>query len=143
MRKISNKNLGIKFTWLIAAFCAMYIVIWLGHNVYVTNKSAISGFDLNFRNFILPLIVAIIILLIFTKEVFFGFKSIKEEISYKTIFFFVLLELIVCVYLFNPIKYILQKMEGRETALLFAVTTILVSFVGVIWHRLNLPSVED
>ena len=82
-----------------------------------------------------------ILLLLYTKEVFFGYKSNAKVISYKTIIFFVLLEIVIVIYLYKPVLYLHNRLEGRDAALLFATATILVSFAGLIWNRLHLPTI--
>lgn len=134
-----NKSIGnlFKIVWIIALLPSLYYFGLMVFFTFVLDDIIPKHSEgLNFWNFILPNFISIVILLIYTKELLYGYTPKTRRTNIESLIVFSLLILTLLIILKKFYKDIISD-TGEEIGMTIPTIMVFTAYLGIILNRIS------
>ena len=139
MKKANNINIERLFSivWIVSLVCSLYILFWLVFMSFLTQSSiSDKGINLTWLNFIVPHIFSVLLLGLYTKELFTGYTSISKKRNLFSLVSVLLSSLLVILTQFKFYIWIIDE-SSNHFFIVVPIILILTSIFGLTMHRMT------
>jgi len=131
MKNIKIFGLCFKVLWSIFLVITIYTFGWLIFGAYIFSREGI--FD---KILVIGNITTIILLLIYTKELFYTYNPTSKGKNFKSLIFMSLLIFFLFTIQFSLFKYMIDNSELKDYLIIISFIAVIASYIGLISNRI-------
>ena len=129
----------LKLMWTVALIWSLYIFFWILFFSFLTQSP--DGIQMTWLSFILPNLINVIFLLLYTRELIFGYRIKQLQSTIRSLVLLIICSLYILTTQIDLYFYIV---DHEDWTLNVPLVLILSSMIGLIVHRLiNLIGILD
>ena len=121
----------LKLMWTVALIWSLYIFFWILFFSFLTQSP--DGIQMTWLSFILPNLINVIFLLLYTRELIFGYRIKQLQSTVRSLILLIICSLYILTTQFDFYFYIV---DHEDWTLNVPLVLILSSMIGLIVHRL-------
>ena len=121
----------LKLMWTVALIWSLYIFFWILFFSFLTQSP--DGIQMTWLSFILPNLINVIFLLLYTRELIFGYRIKQLQSTIRSLVLLIICSLYILTTQIDLYFYIV---DHEDWTLNVPLVLILSSMIGLIVHRL-------
>ena len=122
----------LKLMWTVALIWSLYIFFWILFFSFLTQSP--DGIQMTWLSFILPNLINVIFLLLYTRELIFGYRFKQLQSTVRSLVLLIICSLYILTTQIDLYFYIV---DHEDWTLNVPLVLILSSMIGLIVHRLT------
>lgn len=126
-------NIIFKIIWLILITVCVYFYGWLTFAFYILDDFGENQFSI--FNLILPNLLTLVVLLIYTKEFLFGYHPKSNTQNGISLVVMIVLILFLTFIQFSQFEFLFRGEELSNFIFILVMATILTSYIGILLNR--------
>lgn len=132
--KINKLEILFKTIWIGLLLITFYVFSWLTFGEFIFGDFGTGNFTL--WRFVIPNILTFGILIIYTKELLFGYKPKTKNQNLKSLIIFSLLITILTLIQFPQFQLLLMDLKPEFWQMILSLIIVLTSYLGIIMNRI-------
>lgn len=131
----------LKILWVVGVLFSIYVLAWL---VFFSFEllGSYSRIELTFLNYILPNIVNVILLIVYTRELIIGYRPVSQQRNLMSLAFLVVVVVLLIVVQLDDFKWYIES-ASDDFAIVIPLLMIATSMVGLLSNRaMNIKNSE-
>ncbi|SHJ27905.1 hypothetical protein [Aquimarina spongiae] len=131
--KNNKLQITFKLLWLGITLFTIYMLGWLTFILFWLGNIFNEKYD--FWNLLLPNILTIGILIIYTKEILFGYRPKSSNWNLKSLLVFSILIIILTIVQISQFEVLFDNPKSKSWQITLSLITILTAYVGILLNR--------
>lgn len=132
--KFYKSEILFKIIWIVLILITIYTFSWLTFIFYTFGNIETENFTL--WNQIVPNILTIGIIILYSKELLTGYKTESKRRNFTSLFLFTTLIIILSLLQHSQFEFILEQSKSEYYQTILCLIVILSSYVGIILNRI-------
>ena len=132
--KFNKSEILFKIIWVVLILITIYTFSWLTFIFYTFGNIATENFTL--WNLIVPNILTIGIIILYSKELLTGYKTESKRRNLASLFLFSTVIIILNFLQHSEFQFIIKQSKSEYYQTILCLIVILTSYVGIILNRI-------
>ena len=126
-------ELIFKIIWVIALLVAVYIFCWFTFFLFTIGNIGSNSFTI--ANLIIPNLLTILLLFLYTKELLIGYRPKSKSVNLKSFALLFILISTITIFQLPQFEFLYKAFETHEWQIIFTFILTLTSYIGLIANR--------